>query len=486
MHLARGRLSFDLRGFASEEESPGASASARPRPARRVDHRAQLGPEPLARPRVPHARLARPADAGAPGGAGAHRRPRDVGELGRARRRGHRSPTPRSGRRHHRPRRQGRADRTADRHRPGSVQACVPRPSDEQFDRAVRECIDDCLASGLTGIHEMGAELYALAAYRRLIERGEFPFRNYVAVARPLGLDLVALPRAGAGDLRRGRAVNIGAVKLMADGALGSRGAALHDAYCDDPGNTGPGAGAGRGDRGRHARGRGAGLPGLRARHRRPGQSPRAGRLRAGARPRASPGPSAARGARADPDRRRHPALPPPGRAAEHAGHALHLGHGVGRRPAGPDRLRGAYAWRSLLATGVGIAGGSDFPVESPNPFHGLHAAVTRRPRSGEDPHWQPEQRMTRDEAVRSFTSGTPSRPVRRRPGLARAGQARGPHGAFGRRVQVPGGAHRRDPSRADRWSAATSSTPPSSWGPRYGPPIVMSGGPLTPQDEMR
>jgi len=71
----------------------------------------------------------------------------------------------------------------------------------------------------------------------------------------------------------------------------------------------------------------------------------------------------------------------------------------------GPDRLRGAYAWRSLLATGTVIAGGSDFPVESPNPFHGIHAAVTRRPRGSEDPGWQPEQRMTRQEAVRSFTT---------------------------------------------------------------------------------
>ena len=71
----------------------------------------------------------------------------------------------------------------------------------------------------------------------------------------------------------------------------------------------------------------------------------------------------------------------------------------------GPERLRGAYAWRSLLATGILIAGGSDFPVESPNPFYGIHAAVTRRPRTGLDPSWQPEQRMTREEAVRSFTT---------------------------------------------------------------------------------
>jgi predicted amidohydrolase YtcJ len=70
----------------------------------------------------------------------------------------------------------------------------------------------------------------------------------------------------------------------------------------------------------------------------------------------------------------------------------------------GVERLAGAYAWRSLLATGTVIAGGSDFPVELPNPFHGIHAAVTRRPLTGPDPGWQPEQRMTRAEAVRAFT----------------------------------------------------------------------------------
>jgi predicted amidohydrolase YtcJ len=50
------------------------------------------------------------------------------------------------------------------------------------------------------------------------------------------------------------------------------------------------------------------------------------------------------------------------------------------------------------------IAAGSGFPVEDPNPFHGIYAAVTRRPLSGEERGWQPEQRMTREEAVRSFT----------------------------------------------------------------------------------
>ena len=78
----------------------------------------------------------------------------------------------------------------------------------------------------------------------------------------------------------------------------------------------------------------------------------------------------------------------------------------------GPDRLRGAYAWRSLLGTGVVIAGGSDFPVESPNP---VPRHLRRGRRAGRAPArirgWQPEQRMTREEAVRSFTTGTRTPP---------------------------------------------------------------------------
>src|SRR5207249_10846747 len=118
------------------------------------------------------------------------------------------------------------------------LQRAEARPSDAQFDRAVRECIGDCLAMGLTGLHEMGAELYALASYRRLLERGDFPLRNYVAVAKRSASTWDHYRQRGPETLGDGRVV-VGAVKLLADGALGSRGAALHDAYCDDPGNTG-------------------------------------------------------------------------------------------------------------------------------------------------------------------------------------------------------------------------------------------------------
>src|SRR6267378_676123 len=118
------------------------------------------------------------------------------------------------------------------------LQRAEPRPSDERFDQAVREAIGECLAAGLTGIHEMGAALYALNAYRRLVERGQFPFRNYAAVAARSASTWAHYRERGPETLGDGRVV-IGALKLMIDGALGSRGAALHEPYCDDPGNSG-------------------------------------------------------------------------------------------------------------------------------------------------------------------------------------------------------------------------------------------------------
>jgi predicted amidohydrolase YtcJ len=197
----------------------------------------------------------------------------------------------------------------------------------------------------------------------------------------------------------------VGGLKLLADGALGSRGAALHSPYCDDLDNRGlvlvPPEEIERlaleaGARGFqvcvHAIGDRANTLTLDAFERALARAPR-------------------------PDHRwriEHAQV----LVAADVGRFARLGvvpsmqatHCTSDMPwaaarLGDERLRGAYAWRSLLATGVVIAGGSDFPVESPNPFHGIHAAVTRRPREGRHPGWQPEQRMTREEAVRSFTT---------------------------------------------------------------------------------
>jgi hypothetical protein len=72
------------------------------------------------------------------------------------------------------------------------------------------------------------------------------------------------------------------------------------------------------------------------------------------------------------------------------------------------NRSAYAYAWRRQLNAGAVLAFGSDAPVESPNPFLGLHAAVTRR-RSDGSPGpqgWYPDQKITIDEAVHGFTTG--------------------------------------------------------------------------------
>ena len=71
----------------------------------------------------------------------------------------------------------------------------------------------------------------------------------------------------------------------------------------------------------------------------------------------------------------------------------------------GVARLRGAYAWRSLVDDGNRIVGGSDYPVELANPFFGIHAAVTRQDQQNQPAGgWLPEQKLTLVEALRSFS----------------------------------------------------------------------------------
>jgi predicted amidohydrolase YtcJ len=71
----------------------------------------------------------------------------------------------------------------------------------------------------------------------------------------------------------------------------------------------------------------------------------------------------------------------------------------------GMERLGGAYAWRSMLANNVPLAFGSDFPVESPNPFHGLAVAISRQDEQGLPAGgWRPEQKVTMAQALSGFT----------------------------------------------------------------------------------
>jgi len=286
----------------------------------------------------------------------------------------------------------------------GLVYRVQPRPSADQFDRALRAAVQECLANGLTGVHEMGVDLDGFAAYERLIGRGEFPFRVYAAVAMRSAETWERYRVTGPVNSGDGRLM-VRAVKIVADGALGSRGAALHSPYHDDPGNRGllllPPEELERQVREAAAHGFQVCVHAI---------GDRANTLVLDTFERVLaewPGwdhrfrvEHAQVLTLADIPRFRRLGVIP----SMQPMHCISDMRWAGAR-LGPERLRGAYAWRSLLATGVIIAGGSDFPVEDPNPFHGLFAAVTRRPLSGEDMGWQPEQRMTRLEAVRAFTA---------------------------------------------------------------------------------
>jgi predicted amidohydrolase YtcJ len=71
----------------------------------------------------------------------------------------------------------------------------------------------------------------------------------------------------------------------------------------------------------------------------------------------------------------------------------------------GPERIKGAYAWRRFLDAGVRLALNSDFPGETLDPFSGMFAAETRETADGKpDGGWYPDQRLTRDEVLRAYT----------------------------------------------------------------------------------
>jgi predicted amidohydrolase YtcJ len=73
----------------------------------------------------------------------------------------------------------------------------------------------------------------------------------------------------------------------------------------------------------------------------------------------------------------------------------------------GPNRLAGAYAWQAVLKSEARLAFGSDFPVESPNPFPGLAAAISRQDINGQPPGgWIPSERLTLEQALNAFTRG--------------------------------------------------------------------------------
>lgn len=281
----------------------------------------------------------------------------------------------------------------------------IPAPDDGAMLPAIRQAIDSCLRAGLTEVHEMGLDLHTIALYQRLIECGQFPFRVYGAVAgRGETWDAVRArgPLLDGGDQR----LTVRALKLLSDGALGSRGAALLEPYSDDADNRGllilsEDEIADLCDQAldagfqvcTHAIGDRANRTVLNAYERALARRP-AGDYRFRVE-------HAQILSEADVPRFRALGVLP----------SMQATHCTSDMPWAPQRLgearlRYAYAWRTMLDSGVPLLGGSDFPVESPNPLLGIYASVTRQALDGNPAEgWNAAERMTRLEAVRSFTS---------------------------------------------------------------------------------
>ena len=276
----------------------------------------------------------------------------------------------------------------------------VPDETPAQREADLEAAAKLCARIGLTTVHDAGIPAATLEAYRTLIQKNRLPIRINAMIS---GSDPDLWNRFLKAGPEIGDFLTVRSVKLYADGALGSRGAALLAPYSDDPKNSGltiteqatiekfarEAVKGGFqvcthaiGDRANHevllayaAALHGKNDKRFRVEHAQVVAPEDFARFR---------------------DNSIIASMQPTHATSDMPWAALRLG---------PVRIEGAYAWQTFLKLGVHLAFGSDFPVENPNPIWGFYAAVSRQDRQGNpDGGWFPNQRLTRAEALRSWT----------------------------------------------------------------------------------
>ena len=283
------------------------------------------------------------------------------------------------------------------------VSSQVPRPTLEDEKIALTAAMQALAEYGLTSVHDAGVNSQTVRAYKELVTESSLHIRinAMLSASDPLYQDRLAEGLYRSVD----DTLVINSVKIVSDGALGSRGAALIEDYTDEPGNRGllrynderleflmRVAMNSNFQVNTHAIGDNANLKVLDNYERlinETGSRLRRHRI------------EHAQILRYEDIKRFSELGILPSMQAIHATSDKNMA----QNRLGEIRIQGAYAWRKLIDAGARIANGSDFPVESPNPFWGLHAAVTRQDRDGEPTGgWFPEERMTVTEAFASFT----------------------------------------------------------------------------------
>ena len=283
----------------------------------------------------------------------------------------------------------------------GLMGSHIPGPDKDEIRVTYLRAIESLVALGMTGMHDAGISIVEAEVLISLADDNALDMRVYAMLSDSgANLDAMGKPLKGYGNDR----LDIQAVKLYSDGALGSRGAAMIEPYSDDVENRGlpfwtqdeldgfVQKANGMGFQvGIHAIGDLGNRMALDALEKAQGgeQSPLRNRI----------------------EHSQIIALEDIPRFAElgviaamqpiHATSDMNMAEDR----LGPDRILGGYAWRRLLDSGAIIASGSDFPVEKANPFLGLYAAVTRQDAAGLPAGgWYADQALTRAEALHSFT----------------------------------------------------------------------------------
>lgn len=286
----------------------------------------------------------------------------------------------------------------------GLVRRVMPPSSRDEQHAEILAAVAEANRWGLTGIHDAGVGPGTIDIYEELARAGRYSLRNYVMIDDDSATLRRYFARGPQRALYDGR-IWLRAIKGVADGALGSRGAALLEDYSDEPGIRGlittpieylrsVAVQALRNgfQYNIHAIGDRANREALDAFEYALGQVPTADhRFRVE---------HAQIIHRQDIPRFAQLGVIPSMQGSHQSSDAPMAMNRIGW-----TRAQGAYPWRSLLNTGVVIPNGTDFPVEAVNPFIGFHALVSRQdasnwPAGG----WFPAERMTREEALLSMT----------------------------------------------------------------------------------
>ena len=282
------------------------------------------------------------------------------------------------------------------------VESKIPAPTASEQDQALAKAQELMLAGGLTAAADMGTSPDDWAAMNRAASAGKL---NVRILGYAGGIPSMTAINGGrpSGWLHADR-LNLVGVKLYADGALGSRGAALKRPYSDQPDTRGLSLISD------------AQLASQTAQAARTGHQIAVHAIGDGANAQVISA-FEALGRTYSGDRRwriEHfqiadpadiPRLAPAGIIASMQPVHQTSDRLMAEKRLGPDRLAGAYAWQSVIRSGARIAFGSDFPVESPNPFPGLAAAISRQDMSGQPPGgWIPKELVSFEQALSGFT----------------------------------------------------------------------------------